>query len=350
MKSLTKHLLAWYDENRILYPWRKTKQPYKIWLSEILLQQTRISVAKKFYEKILKRYPTLKDLARANDSDFLALWSGIGYYRRGQNMLSCAREIVKAHRGIFPFELSDLLKLPGIGKYTAGAIRNIAFGILTPALDGNIQRVLSRLTLSQQNLEEAFLFFANSASSSDFFQALMELGERVCLPDPECAICPVRKHCSARKSGLQKEFPPKKLRKITKVFHWYLLVLNSSGATYFVQNRNRAFLKNAWIFPDLLFIEEKQERTLVREFHQAWGIEIEGLAKHSVIRHAVTFRKIQAHILVPQNFRLNGSKGMWLNAIDLEKHPTSSITEKVLRSLQVKNRQTETAQETLKNS
>jgi A/G-specific adenine glycosylase len=152
MKSLTKHLLAWYDENRILYPWRKTKQPYKIWLSEILLQQTRISVAKKFYEKILKRYPTLKDLARANDSDFLALWSGIGYYRRGQHMLSCAREIVKAHRGIFPFELSDLLKLPGIGKYTAGAIRNIAFGILTPALDGNIQRVLSRLTLSQQNL------------------------------------------------------------------------------------------------------------------------------------------------------------------------------------------------------
>src|SRR5918996_5257162 len=135
MKSLTKHLLAWYSKNRILYPWRKTRQPYRIWLSEILLQQTRISVAKKFYEKILNRYPTLMDLARAKDSDFLSLWSGIGYYGRGQNMLRCAREIVKTHRGIFPSELSELLRLPGIGKYTAGAIRNIAFGILTPALD-----------------------------------------------------------------------------------------------------------------------------------------------------------------------------------------------------------------------
>jgi A/G-specific adenine glycosylase len=349
MKSLTKHLLAWYNENRILYPWRKTRQPYRIWLSEILLQQTRISVAKKFYGKILNRYPTLKDLARAKDSDFLSLWSGIGYYGRGQNMLSCARKIERTHSGIFPSELSELLQLPGIGKYTAGAIRNIAFGVLTPALDGNIQRVLSRLMLSQENLEEDFISLGKGAPSSDFFQALMELGERICLPDPECAVCPVRKYCTARKSGLQKEFPPKKLRKRTEVFHWYLLVLNARGATYFVQNKTRAFLKNAWIFPDLLFTEEQQEQTLVQEFHQAWGIEIDRLAQQSVVRHAVTFRKIQAHILVPQSFQLNGSKGKWLNSLDLESHPTSSITQKALLSLQIKNSQLETAQKALKN-
>ena len=249
-------------------------------------------------------------------------------------MLRCAREIERTHRGIFPSELSELLQLPGIGKYTAGAIRNIAFGVLTPALDGNIQRVLSRLMLSQENLEEDFISLAKGAPSSDFFQALMELGERLCLPDPECSVCPVSKYCIARKSGLQKEFPPKKLRKMTEVFHWYLLVLNSTGATYFVQNKSRPFLKNAWIFPDLLFTEEKQERTLVQEFHQAWGIEIDSLAHHSVIRHAVTFRKIHAHILVPQSFQLNGSKGKWLNSVALEKHPTSSITQKALRSLE----------------
>ena len=349
MKALTKRLLAWYEENRILYPWRKTTQPYRVWLSEILLQQTRIPVAKKFYEKILKRYPNLKDLARAKDSDFLSLWSGIGYYGRGQNMLNCAREIVKTHRGIFPSDFSALLELPGIGKYTAGAIRNIAFGMLTPALDGNIQRVLSRLMLSQENLEENFLLLAKGAPPSDFFQALMELGERICLPDPECVICPLRKNCRARKSGVQKEFPPKKFRKASKVFHWYLLILNSRGATYFVQNRAREFLKNAWIFPDLLLTEEIPERTLARRFQHIWGIEIDGLAKHSVIRHTVTFRKIHAHVLVPQSFQLNGSNGKWLNPKDLEKHPTSSITEKALRTLQIKNRQTETAQEPLKN-
>lgn len=274
------------------------------------------------------------NLARANDSDFLSLWSGIGYYGRGQNMLSCAREIVKTHRGIFPSELPELLKLPGIGKYTAGAIRNIAFGILTPALDGNIQRVLSRLMLSRQNLEENFISLGKDAPSSDYFQALMELGERICLPDPECTVCPLRNDCSARKSGVQKEFPPKKPRKKTEVFHWYLLVLTSRGATYFVQNKTREFLKNAWIFPDLLFTEEQRERTLVQKFHQAWGIEMDRLAKHSKIRHAVTFRKIHVHILVPQSFQLNGSKGKWLNSIDLEKHPTSSITEKALRSIE----------------
>jgi A/G-specific adenine glycosylase len=345
MKSLTKHLLAWYSENRILYPWRKTRQPYRIWLSEIF----RISVAKKFYEKILNQYPTLKDLARAKDSDFLSLWSGIGYYGRGQNMLSCAREIERTHCGIFPSELSELLKLPGIGKYTAGAIRNIAFGVVTPALDGNIQRVLSRLMLSQEKLEEHFISLAKGAPSSDFFQALMELGERICLPDPECAICPVSKGCAARKTGVQKEFPPKKIRKKTELFHWYLLVLTSRGATYFVQNKTRAFLKNAWIFPDLLFQKKKTERTLARKFQQSWGIKIKGISEHDVIPHAVTFRKIQAHILVPRSFQLNGSKGVWMNSIDLEKNPTSSITEKALRSLQIKNSQTKTAQKALKN-
>lgn len=334
MKIPTKHLLAWYDENRILYPWRKTRQPYRIWLSEILLQQTRISVAKRFYEIILKRYPTLKDLSRAKESDFLSLWSGIGYYRRGYSMLSCARKIVKNHHGIFPSDLPALLELPGIGKYTAGAIRNIAFGILTPALDGNIQRVLSRMMLSQEKLEENFLSLGESAPASDFFQALMELGERICLPDPECSICPLRKDCKARKMGVQRDFPPKKIRKETRIFHWYLLILNSKGAAYYVRNRDRAFLKNVWIFPDVLLTEEKPEHTIIREFQHAWGIEIDAVTKYRVIRHTVTFRKIRVHILVPRSFHLNGSKGKWLNSIDLEKHPTSSITPKVLRTLQ----------------
>src|SRR5262245_39697566 len=152
MTLLAHDLIQWYRKNRIVYPWRKTKDPYKIWLSEILLQQTRIPIVLSFYPRILERFPDVFELARANDSEFLSLWSGIGYYARAHNMLKCARQIVEKHGGIFPREIDALLALPGIGTYTAGAIRNVCFQELTPALDGNIRRVLSRVVMKRENL------------------------------------------------------------------------------------------------------------------------------------------------------------------------------------------------------
>src|SRR5262245_10454584 len=136
MQPITRKLLTWYRKNRILYPWRRTRDPYRIWLSEILLQQTRIPVVLQYYEKILKRFPTLKSLAKAKDDDFISAWSGIGYYARARNMLSCAREIVSDQGGQFPQDCESLLRLPGIGRYTMGAIRNLCFDQLTPAIDG----------------------------------------------------------------------------------------------------------------------------------------------------------------------------------------------------------------------
>jgi A/G-specific adenine glycosylase len=330
MQSLTRNLLEWYRLNRVKYPWRLTRQPYRIWLSEILLQQTRIPVVLKFYQKILREYPNFKALAAAEDSKFIAQWSGIGYYRRAQNMLACAREIVQKHDAKFPADLPSLLKLPGIGKYTAGALRNICFNSLTPAIDGNIRRVLSRLTMSEKNLEKNFMELGSGTRSSDFFQSLMELGERICLPNPQCGLCPVRRSCKARKAGKQQVFPAKQIRKRIKTFHWYLLLLESNGSVYFSQNSARPFLRHAWIFPDLLGTKKMLQKELIRRFRNDCGIRLQGLTERKVIKHAVTFRNIYVHVISPASFELNGSRGKWLTREDLAQHPTSSITHKIL--------------------
>lgn len=333
MVALSRSLLKWYLQIRAPYPWRKTNRAYEVWLSEILLQQTRIPVALKFYEKILDRYPNLNLLAAAKDSDFLALWSGIGYYRRAHHMLACAREIVRNHHGEFPHELPALLALPGIGKYTAGAIRNLCFDRLTPAIDGNVRRVLSRLMMTNTDLESIFNHLGSGLPPADYFQSLMELGERICFPDPLCARCPVAAFCKARKTGQQKRFPGTQRKPRSKIFHWYLLLLKSNGDYYYLQNSERPFLKQAWIFPDLLSTEKLSVPRLKRDFHKTWGVQLTGLKEAKTIQHAVTFRKIFAHVLEPFSFQLNGSGGKWMSRNDLAQYPTSSITTKVLNGI-----------------
>jgi A/G-specific adenine glycosylase len=345
MTPLAKNLLRWYQKNRILYPWRKTQDPYKIWLSEILLQQTRIPVVLKYYDKILQRFPQIEDLSRERESEFLALWSGLGYYKRAHAMLECAHEIMHKYHGRFPSALEELLKLPGIGNYTAGAIRNVCFKKLTPSLDGNIRRVLSRLAMKHNGLEEFFLKIGTGADAADFFQSLMELGEQICLPDPRCAVCPALSYCKARQNDKIAEFPRKKQKKKPETFHWYLLLAESNGAHYYVQNPNRAFLKQAWIFPDILSKNQINPATVAQKFRRTWGIHTRGLAERKTILHSVTFRKIRVHVMIAKTFDLNGLTGKWLREEDFHHHPTSSITGK---TLQIKNAQMPPAKHPLK--
>jgi A/G-specific adenine glycosylase len=248
-------------------------------------------------------------------------------------MLACAREVLRKHRGRFPAELHALLELPGIGKYTAGALRNICFDQLTPAIDGNIRRVLSRLMMSNSVLENSFTTIGEGAPAAEFFQSLMELGERICLPKPLCQACPVSRHCKAHSSGKQNEFPLRQTKKAKEIFHWYLLVLKSNGSVYYLLNPSRPFLKFAWIFPDLLVSQKLSSARLIEQFHQKWGIQLKDMREEKVIGHAVTFRKIFAHVLVSDSFQLNGSNGKWMRPGDLEQHPTSSITTKIRDSL-----------------
>lgn len=335
MTPLAKKLVYWYRKNRISYPWRMTRDPYKIWLSEILLQQTRIPVVLKFYEKILNAFPDLISLSKAKDAEFLSLWSGLGYYRRAQSMLHCAREIVQNGAGVFPSDLHELLALPGIGKYTAGAIRNVCYEYLTPAIDGNIRRVLARLAMSHEKLESVFLEVGKGAESGDFFQSLMELGEQICLPNPRCVSCPVQNFCKSRKEHRELEFPVKKSKQKSEKFHWYLLLLERKGAHFYAQNSAREFLKHSWIFPDVLSQKNLSPSELCKNFAQSWGIKVRGLKELRTLSHAVTYRKIHAHVLAAESFHVNGVRGKWLKPEDLKNYPTSSITRK---SLQVQDR------------
>lgn len=342
MQKITSDLLRWYRKNRILYPWRRTRDPYRVWLSEILLQQTRIPVALRYYEKILKLFPDLACLARAEEAEFLSAWSGIGYYGRARNMVRCAREIMEKHNGRFPSDMALLLSLPGIGPYTAGAIRNLCFDTLTPALDGNIHRVLSRVTNNhhlihtrqfRSAMEEAFLAFGQGVPPSEYMQAWMELGENICLPQPQCAPCPVKKHCAGAASGMAAKLPRTKAARKLKKFFWYFLILEQKKAVLFVQNGSRGFLKDSWIFPDILGDEELSADELRGLYSETWGIDVRNLRQVATVTHAVTFRKIEAHAFVASNFRMKRNLGKWLTLPELNAYHTSSITQKILNKI-----------------
>jgi A/G-specific adenine glycosylase len=341
LKRVTKTLLDWYQKNKILYPWRLTNDPYQVWLSEILLQQTRIPVALPFFNKIVAKYPSLEDVARESQESFVAEWSGIGYYSRARNMHACARELVSNHHQKFPSTYEQLTKLPGIGRYTAGAMRNVCFDELTPAIDGNTGRVLARLTLNDLNptskeflcaLEESYVRIGKDAPPGEFFQALMELGEQVCLPQPDCLNCPVRNYCMAFEKGMQTALPRKKVRKRAEPYYWYFLMLKNSESFFLIQNSRRNFLRDAWLFPDLLVQQKLDHGELISEFQKRWEIDVKNVSKVGSVSHSVTFRKIEAIVLQAEEFEISNSNGKWISTAELNSIHTSSILKKILAS------------------
>jgi A/G-specific adenine glycosylase len=214
-------LLAWYDRHRRILPWRARKgertEPYRVWLSEIMLQQTTVKAVAPYYARFLSRWPTVDALAAADLEDVLREWAGLGYYARARNLHACAREVVEKHGGVFPADEAGLLTLPGVGPYTAAAIAAIAYDAPTLPIDGNIERVVSRLFALEQELPAAKPRLRELADSikpshrfGDFAQALMDLGATICTPKkPACSLCPWNDVCAARKRGDQETFPRK---------------------------------------------------------------------------------------------------------------------------------------------
>lgn len=200
LKKFRRNLLRWYDESRRDLPWRSTKDPYRIWVSEMMLQQTRVAAVLDYYDRFLRKFPDVRALARAKEADVLAAWSGLGYYRRARAMHAAAKRVVEEHDGKFPAAASGLEKLPGIGRYTAAAISSIAFGESNAVVDGNVERVLSRILGKHlRDREEAWLHaekLLDPDRPGDWNQAVMELGATTCLPAaPKCLICPLRNWC-----------------------------------------------------------------------------------------------------------------------------------------------------------
>ncbi|MDH7499083.1 MAG: A/G-specific adenine glycosylase [candidate division NC10 bacterium] len=216
--ELGTRILAWYGRRGRQLPWRRTRDPYRIWVSEIMLQQTRVSFALSYYERFLQAFPTVQHLAGARLAAVLKQWEGLGYYARARNLHRAARLIIREHGGIIPPKMDSLLSLPGVGKSTAGAILSLGYGAAAPILDGNVQRVLCRLTAIREDPKQARVSrllwqlaegILPLRRPDRFNQGLMDIGALVCTPrKPRCQICPLRPHCEAARLGIQEEIPP----------------------------------------------------------------------------------------------------------------------------------------------
>ena len=260
LRRLPAVLLRWYDENRRDLPWRHQVSPYRTWVSEIMLQQTRVAAAEPYFLHFMAAFPTIADLAKADTEQVLRLWQGLGYYSRARNLQKAAREIMERHGGVFPDTYEAIAALPGIGDYTAGAILSIAFGQPYPAVDGNVLRILSRLTACGGNVLDTATRTTMRAWLSDVLptdrpgdmnQALMDLGATVCLSHgrPLCESCPAAEFCAAHALGREQDFPVrvKKTSRKTEVLTAFLLLRN--GEIALRQRPDRGLLASLWEVP-----------------------------------------------------------------------------------------------------
>ena len=260
-ETLRQSLLSWYRENARDLPWRKVSDPYHIWVSEIMLQQTRVEAVVRYYHRFLTALPTLGDLAAVDDETLLKLWEGLGYYSRARNLKKAAQQIELLHGGVFPTQYDDIRALPGIGPYTAGAIASICFGCPTPAVDGNVLRVIARLTALDESTDrdnvkkgvaEALKPLYQSPDCGLATQALMELGACVCVPNgaPHCDLCPWKTHCKAHETNTWAKYPVRDKKKARKQQSLLVLLLQCGEKFALEKRAGRGLLAGLWQFPN----------------------------------------------------------------------------------------------------
>ncbi len=297
--AVARRLVSWYRAARRSLPWRESVDAYGVWVSEVMLQQTRVDVVVPYYERFMARFPRLADLARAGEDEVVTLWSGLGYYRRARSLLEGARFIAARHAGEFPRDMEEALRIPGVGPYTAAAVTSIAYNLPFPVVDGNVERVLTRLFRLQgdprradpkRRLRAIAASLIPKRSASDFNQALMELGATICAPSrPACGDCPLGTVCGARRHGDVARFPetPPGRKLVPVTLHAAIV---RQGGRYLVEKTTeRGLLRNVWMFP---FVEGDSFEDLLR----ALGTRLDGTftARSCLepVRHSITFRKI----------------------------------------------------------
>ncbi|HEV2288829.1 MAG TPA: A/G-specific adenine glycosylase [Candidatus Acidoferrales bacterium] len=305
--SLRRNLLAWYRANRRDLPWRRGRDPYRIWLAEIMLQQTRIAAVLPYYERFLERFPDVRALVQARESEVLKYWAGLGYYSRARNLHRAAKKIASDHKGKFPTAPEDALALPGIGGYTAAAILSIAFDTPLAALDGNVARVLARLLAVRGDLREPATWrnLATAAqnllapeSAGDWNQAMMELGETVCTPrSPNCAACPMARYCEAHALGITGEIPAvRQKRGAANVRIAAAVLVDPRGRTLLTKTpgaHDSVFFSRLWQFPAAeVNGSDDAMRELARHLRASLGLGKQAFVELPAAAHTVTYRKI----------------------------------------------------------
>ncbi len=329
IQSCISPLLKWFIQNRRMFPWRQDKDPYHVWVSEIMLQQTRIEAAKEYYIRFMKELPDVQSLCDASQEKLLKLWEGLGYYSRAKNLHKAAKEIVEQYSGHFPDHYRDLLKLSGIGEYTAGAIASICFGEKVPAVDGNVLRVLSRILGSDKNVllpevkkeMTALLCAVMPEEAGDFNEALMELGETVCLPNgaPDCDHCPLQKFCIAYEKDLTKELPVR-IKKQTRTTEYMtvLLIVSSQGHIALEKRTEKGLLSGMYQLPNLSGRAEIDSIAVILE---QWHLKVLSIEELGEAKHIFTHKewRMKGVRVVTEN---ESECFLWASKEDLhEKYP-----------------------------
>ena len=335
--ALTEKLLSWYHQNARDLPWRSQPDPYAVWVAEIMLQQTRVETVLPYYRRWMARFPTIASLAAAAQRDVLSVWEGLGYYSRARN-LHRAAQILVSQGGELPSRVDQLQKLPGIGRYTAGAIASIAFGADEPALDGNIRRVLARLfnvsEPARSPMGEAALWRLAAAHlppgrAGDYNQALMDLGATICTPrSPDCSHCPLADLCQARLLGLQEQRPVKLPKRQTPHFTvTAAIVRQADGRVLITQRPTGGLLGGLWEFPGGKLEESDAglDGCLQRELDEELGVQVKVGSPFGVYRHAYTHFRVTVHAFLCT--LANSRQPQALQVSDLRWEETSSLAQ-----------------------
>ena len=304
---LRRALLAWYQEEARDLPWRRTKDPYRVWVSEIMLQQTRVDQGLPYYERFLAAFPDVAALAAADEHAVLKAWEGLGYYTRARNLHKAAQTIVANHEGALPEQAELLQLLPGIGRYTAGAIASICFGERVPVLDGNVKRVLARLYQVESSIDDPATEKQLWALASDlvpqkmpgdFNQAMMELGARLCTPrKPRCAECPVAAHCSGLAAGVQEALPVRSQKKAVPRKEIVVAAIQRDGHYLLGRRPPEGLLGGLWEFPGgKIAPGETHQQALVRECREELGVEVRVGGMVASVQHAYTHFKVTLNV------------------------------------------------------
>jgi len=347
MTRLSTRLLNWYKKNKRTLPWRASGlSPYAIWVSEIMLQQTRVETVIPYYEKWLKLFPTVEALANASERDVLNAWEGLGYYSRARNFQKAAKIVVETYKGQLPRDLDELRKLPGIGRYTVGALASIIFGMDEPALDGNLKRVYARLfdlnvpvdsldgerilwQIARENLPKG--------KAAEFNQALMDLGATICLPkNPRCLICPVMEDCLARQNGTQHLRPVKRPKKETPHYVHTAGVILRNGKVLLAQRPSNGLLGGMWEFPNGRVSDNPSEE-LAEVLKSSYSLQLGAKRKIQevgIFQHGYTHFSVTVHAFVCELTSIPKGKNLkWVALKDLSTYPMGKIDRQIANAI-----------------
>lgn len=343
-KKIHARILSWYDKHRRSFPWRaqpgSIPDPYSIWLSEIMLQQTTVVTVKDYYQNFVTRWPSIRDLAQAPLEEVLAAWAGLGYYARARNLHACARQIYEHNHGLFPESEDELRMLPGIGPYTAAAISAIAFDRPSVAVDGNVERIITRLHTieappkkNKKIIIEKSQLLASSVRPGDFAQALMDLGSTVCTPkNPQCRVCPIKGYCLAFQQNKMHLYPLKEKKQKKPTRQAAIFILTSDRNILIQKQPNHGIFGGMFIFPSTPFNQNtKLEAILDHAPHKIKWRKLDGLIKH-IFTHFVC----ESHVFIGKT-RSNIKLGLDKKWISLEELPKTGLPTLMMKAAEKAN-------------